>query len=151
MQVRRSEPPHTSTGSKARHPAEDPNSERPETDWPSLVPTTARRLAKTYAHMFPENASAAAFVRWRQMIGETGRVAQEALYDEYLAICELADFQALPLRTFGRELEMAGCQRKQEDRRRNGKGPRPKVVTVPSMPSTANRVPMRDFRHLKVA
>jgi hypothetical protein len=83
-----------------------------------------------------------------QSHGEHGEFAQEIVYDQYREICEIAGYRPIPLRWFGRDIEKAGCQRWQDDRRKNGRGPRPKVIRIPSVTSLpngcqspANRVP----------
>jgi hypothetical protein len=137
-------PPTKLPDADAQQLTDAPAHSRPPKDWPVAIPTTARRLASIYPNMFPEDSSAAAFVHWRQSLGSTGEIEQDALYDEYKVICEIADYQPLPLKKFGRELEMAGCRRKQADYRKRGKGRRPKVVTVPSVPMRGVRLPTSD-------
>jgi hypothetical protein len=96
--------------------------------------TAFQRLLRIYPDKAPENASAAAFVRWIVKQGWTGEHLQQDLYREYAMICQAAGYRAIRHKHFGKALTEAGYQPFQTDRKDNhGKRVRENAVNLSKM------------------
>jgi hypothetical protein len=97
----------------------------------SSAKSGAKWAISTFTGLVPETSEVEAFVRWMRQHNCTGEWRQDELYEVYFEACQLAEFECLGPIIFGRELGKAGCRRWTCDNRKNGKGTRITMVSIP--------------------
>jgi hypothetical protein len=103
---------------------------------------SAGRAVKRFPKLAPKEPSAKAFATWMAEVKCTGEYLQDELFETYMAVCQLAGFNAMPKQAFGFAMRDCGCPRWRLDMRTRGKGRRVWMIHIPEqLPSEVPRVP----------